>query len=105
MAKSLSNLVNNLSEGIHRIKCKFGHDDKKCKKYGIKYKYCHCFLKYTNFKDVSIEYKCLYYNKNYKHEFDEKLKEQLFIAYINFLTTAKISLFYCCEKVFILINI
>ena len=21
--------VNNLSEGIHRIKCKFGHDDKK----------------------------------------------------------------------------
>ena len=29
MAKSLSNLVNNLSEGLHRIKCKFGHDDKK----------------------------------------------------------------------------
>ena len=31
MASSLSNLVNNFSEGIHRIKCKFGHDDKKCK--------------------------------------------------------------------------
>ena len=30
MASSLSNLVDNLSEGIHRIKCKFGHDDKKC---------------------------------------------------------------------------
>ena len=29
MATSLSNLVNNLSEGIHRIKCKFGRDDKK----------------------------------------------------------------------------
>ena len=29
MASSLSNLVNNLSEGIHRIKYKFGHDDKK----------------------------------------------------------------------------
>ena len=28
MASSLSNLVNNLSKGIHRIKCKFGHDDK-----------------------------------------------------------------------------
>ena len=27
-ASSLSNLVNNLSKGIHRIKCKFGHDDK-----------------------------------------------------------------------------
>ena len=29
MANSLSNLANNLSEGIHRIKCKFGHNDKK----------------------------------------------------------------------------
>ena len=26
----LSNLVNNLSEGIHKIKFKFRHDDKKC---------------------------------------------------------------------------
>ena len=39
MASSLSNLVNNFSEGIHRIKCKFGHDDKKCKTCGIKCKY------------------------------------------------------------------
>ena len=39
MASSLSNLVNNLSEGIHRIKCKYGHDDKKCETGGIKYKY------------------------------------------------------------------
>ena len=31
MASSLSNLVNNLCEGIHRIKCKFGHDDKNVK--------------------------------------------------------------------------
>ena len=30
IASSLSNLVNNLSEGIHKIKCKYGHDDKKC---------------------------------------------------------------------------
>ena len=30
MTRSLSNLVNNLSEGIHSIKCKYGHDDKKC---------------------------------------------------------------------------
>ena len=28
MAGSLSNLVNNLSEGIHRIACKYGHNDK-----------------------------------------------------------------------------
>ena len=25
-----SNLVNNLSEGLHGIKCKLEHDDKKC---------------------------------------------------------------------------
>ena len=30
MTSSLSNLVNNLSEGIYRTKCKFGHGDKKC---------------------------------------------------------------------------
>ena len=32
MANSLSNLVNNLSEGLHRIECELGHDDKKCEK-------------------------------------------------------------------------
>ena len=51
MASSLSNLSNNPSEGIHRIKCKFGHDDKKCETCGMKYKHCDCFLEYTNFKD------------------------------------------------------
>ena len=30
MASSLSNLVNNLADVIHKIKCKYGHDDKKC---------------------------------------------------------------------------
>ena len=29
MESSLSNLVNNLTEAIHKIKCKYGHDDKK----------------------------------------------------------------------------
>ena len=43
-ASTLSNLVNNLSVGIHRIKCKNKHDDKKCKTCGIKYKYCDYFL-------------------------------------------------------------
>ena len=50
MASSLSTVDNNLSEGIHRIKCKLGHDDKKCKTYGIENKYCD-FLEYMNFKD------------------------------------------------------
>ena len=30
-------VVNNLSEKIHKIKCKHGHDDEKCKTCGIKY--------------------------------------------------------------------
>ena len=64
MASSLSNLVTNLFEGIHRIKCKYGHDDKKCETCGIKHKYCNCFREYGNFKDDFIECKYLLCNKN-----------------------------------------
>ena len=35
MASSLSNLVSNLFEGIHKIKRKQGHDDKKYETSGI----------------------------------------------------------------------
>ena len=55
MANVFSNLVNNLSDGIHRIKCKYEHDDKKYGTCRIKYKYCDCFLEYINFKDDFIE--------------------------------------------------
>ena len=55
MASSLSNLVDNLSKGLHRIKCKLEDDDKICETCGIKYKYCDSFLKYTNFKDDLIK--------------------------------------------------
>ena len=34
---SLSNLANNLSEGIHKIQCKYGHDDNKCEIYGMEF--------------------------------------------------------------------
>ena len=81
MVSSLSNLVNNLSEGIHRIKCKFGHNGKKCETCGIEYKYRDCFFEYINFKDNLIKYNCLCCNKNYRHKFDEKLKERLFNTY------------------------
>ena len=81
MARSLSNLVNNLSAGIHKIKCKYGHDDKKNQTCGIKYIYCDCFFKYTNFKDDLIEYKCLCYNKNDQQKFDEKLKKRFLNKY------------------------
>ena len=64
MASSLSNLVDNFSEGIHKIKCKFRHDDKKFETSWIKCKYWDCFLEYTKFKDDLIEYKYLCF-KNY----------------------------------------
>ena len=79
--KAKSNPVNNLSEGIHKIKCKYGHDDKKCETCGIKYKYCGCFLEYTNFKDDLVEYKCLLCNKNCHRKFHKKLKEWFFNTY------------------------
>ena len=78
MESSLLNLVNYVSEGIYKVKCKYGHNDKKCEICRIKYKYCDCFYEYTNFKDrTQIVYKWLYYNKNYQ-QFDEKLKDRLF---------------------------
>ena len=72
MASSLSNFVNNLSEGIKRIKCKLRYDDKRCEKWEIKYKHCGCFLESTNFKDDLIEY---------KWKFDEILKERFLNVY------------------------
>ena len=47
MASSLSNLVDNLAEAIHKIICKYKHDYKKCEKYGTEYKDCECCLEYT----------------------------------------------------------
>ena len=70
MSSYLSNLANNISKEIHRIKCKFGRNDKKYETCRIKYGYCICFLEYTNFKDDLIQYKCLCSNKNHKQKFD-----------------------------------
>ena len=64
MTSPLSNLVNNRFEGIHKIKCKYGHNGKKCEICGFKYKYCDCFLEYKNFKDYLIERTCLFSNRN-----------------------------------------
>ena len=86
------------------MKCKYGEDDKKCETSRIKYKYYNCFLEHTNFKDDSIEYKGLYCDKYYHQKFDEKVNKN-FLIHTNFLTTTIKSLFYCCEKAFILMNI
>ena len=60
MANWLSNLVNNLAEGIHKIKCKD----------------CDCFLEYEIVKDNLIKYKCLTCDKGYSNKIDEELKKQ-----------------------------
>ena len=61
MATSLSNLFDNLAEGIHKIKCKD----------------CDCFLEYESVKDNLIKYKCLSCNKIYSNKIDEELKKEI----------------------------
>ena len=75
LASSSSNLIINLSEGLHRIKWISEHDYKKFETCGIKYKYCNCFLEYTDFKDDLIKYKC---NTFYQQKYNEKLKKRFF---------------------------
>ena len=58
MASSLSNLANNLTEGIF---------NKLFKEY---------FLEHENVNDNLIKYRCLSCNKNYLNKVDEKLKKR-----------------------------
>ena len=60
MASSLSNLVDNLAEGIHKI---------KSENWG-------CFLEYEIVKDSLIKCKYLACNKDYWKKLDEKLKKR-----------------------------
>ena len=60
MASSLSDLVDNLAERIHKIKCKD----------------CDCFIEYESVKDNLIKHKCLSCNKNYSNKLDEKLEKR-----------------------------
>ena len=60
MGTSLSNLVDNLKEGIHKIK----------------WKDCDCFLKYEIVKRYSIKCNCLSCNKDYSKKIDEELKKR-----------------------------
>ena len=60
MASLLSDVVDNLIEQIHKIKCKDSD----------------CFLEYESVNDNSIKYKCLSCNTNYSNEIDEELKKR-----------------------------
>ena len=81
MASSLSNIVDNPTEGIHKIKCKYRHDKKKSEMCRINYKYSECYLEYTNIKDDLVVYKRLCYNNNYQKRFDENFKKRFSKTY------------------------
>ena len=53
IASSLSSLVDNLVEGIHKIKCKA----------------CDCFLECESVEEKLIKYKCTFCNKDYSKRF------------------------------------
>ena len=60
MATWSSNLADNLTEGIHKTKCKG----------------CDYFLECENVKDNLIKCKCLSCNKDYSNKIDVELKKQ-----------------------------
>ena len=62
-ASLLSNLADNLAEGIRKFKCKNEHGNEKYETWGIKYKDCDYFLKYTHVKIDLILCRCLCFNK------------------------------------------
>ena len=66
MTSALSIFFSNLAEQIHKIRCKYGRNDKKFETCEIRYKDCNFFLEYTKFKNDLIEYNCLCCNKNFK---------------------------------------
>ena len=78
---SLSNLVDNLAKGVHKIKCNNEHDNKARETCGIKYKNCECCFEYTNVIEDSIEYKSLCCNINYQKKFDENIKKRFANTY------------------------
>ena len=78
MTSSLSNLVNNLAEVIHKNKDKDGN----------------CFLEYESVNDNLIKYKCSSCSQNYSNKIDVKLKDDSRI-HLNFLIRILINLF-CC---------
>ena len=61
MSTSLSNLFNNLSEGVHNDKCT---DCKSC-------------LNYMTTKDEQLIFRCFRCKKNYEKDFNKELIQRL----------------------------
>ena len=65
MTSSLSNLVDNLADEIHKVKCKDSD----------------CFFEYENVKDNLIEYKCFSCSRDYSNKIDKELKKAISNAF------------------------
>ena len=61
MASSLSNIVNNLAEAIHKSK----------------WKDCDCFLEYESVTDNLIKHKCLSCNQDYSNKLDQNIEKAI----------------------------
>ena len=88
MTTLLSNLVDNVTERIHKIKCKD----------------CDCFLKYESIKDNLIQYKYLSCKKDFSNKLDKELRKK-FKNTVKFSNNDINKLFSFKEKVFTLTNI
>ena len=87
MVSLLSNLVDNLTEGILKIKCEYGHGIKEWEISGIKYNDCEFSRVYTNVKDDLTKYKwlrCICTSFQQKNKSKKKTKIfSLFMIYIS----------------------
>ena len=87
MASSLSNLIDNLTEEFHKVKCKD----------------CDRFLEYESAENNLIKYKSLSHNKDYSKKLDEKFKKR-FKNTFKFSDQISKKLFCYLEKFFILMT-
>ena len=95
MASWSWNLVDNLSEGIHKINHNYEHNMKNCKTFGFKYKYCEYRLGYTNGKNNLIERTACVARK-ITRKLLIKILNRYFLIYTNFQDIN--NLFYCCAR-------
>ena len=74
MGSSLSNLLDELTQRIPKIKGKYRHDNKKCGISRTKYNYYNCYLEYINVKNDLLVCKCSHHIMKLRKTFDEDLK-------------------------------
>ena len=84
MATLLTKLVDNFSEGVHKVKCKD----------------CGCSLKYESLKNNLIKYKCYLVIKIIQESLMKNQKRNLRTP-LSFPTIIQTNLFSCLETVFI----